>query len=286
MTSLNLIQVLQLLLSFFFAIFIAFFNPFLKKNQIKRNNEQIFDAVVLCFLLSIFISRFAFLIENFKEFSKYSWSIYPYFLGVENKLRIWFQTAPWIFFNIFEGGIDIFSGRVVSLIFILFFFRKNMRDAEISKIIVFTALTFLIINSIFYVFFNFDLIFTKKNFIVFEVASYIIIGLLTIFLQKSRKKSVLGFGFFLISWIQAIFMIIGKSKKIGLISLTFLIILTLISAILTAFQKSFFYESREQINFQKIDRNNFPEDFGLSLSAKKEKFRIFSFLKKRSNAIK
>lgn len=72
----------------------------------RKERSSIFDMFFLSSFFSLLIARIVYIVENWNQFSGYIWYWLPYERYGDNVY--FFRLLPWRFFNIFDGGIEIF----------------------------------------------------------------------------------------------------------------------------------------------------------------------------------
>ena len=115
-----------------FHIFGAFLLGFLLWRNIKKFREKtelVFDFVFQYLLITIVFGRLMYMIQNFSEFAKMSWSIYPYFYlpGAE---RIWFKQMPFALIKFWEDGMDYSAMLLGGVVFLIIFLSVKKVSAK------------------------------------------------------------------------------------------------------------------------------------------------------------
>jgi prolipoprotein diacylglyceryltransferase len=92
--------------------------------ETRKNRSSIFDIFILSILGGLILSRIIYIVSNWSQYN-YIWYWLPYErYGDEID---WFRLLPWRFFNIFDGGLDIF------VMFVGFLLSANFWSSAVKK---------------------------------------------------------------------------------------------------------------------------------------------------------
>ncbi|MDD3647823.1 MAG: prolipoprotein diacylglyceryl transferase [Candidatus Dojkabacteria bacterium] len=90
------------------------------RKTLGMSRERVFDFVFIYIAASIIFGRLIFVIQNWPDFGKLSWSLSPFYYlpGVE---RIWFKQMPFALMKFWDQGVDhsgmIYGGVVVTFVY-------------------------------------------------------------------------------------------------------------------------------------------------------------------------
>ncbi|MFC1780196.1 prolipoprotein diacylglyceryl transferase family protein [Patescibacteria group bacterium] len=192
-----------------------------KKIKLHIRSENVFDFLVCFFLVSILTGRILYVIQNFDQFNKLSWSIFPYYY-IPGAERIWFKQMPWILIKFWgeEGIIHtalMFGGILYSL---LIFKYKNIQKKYMPILV--RALCFgtiiqiigffisgdylgKITNSVIGMKYPIDNANTRIPLQVIEICILIILLFIFRYLKRVRKsRLILGIFLFVFGWLEII----------------------------------------------------------------------------------
>jgi len=115
----------------------------------RKERSSVFDIFFISSFFSLFISRIMFIFNNWSLFSGYIWYWLPYEKYGDS--IYFFRLLPWRFFNIFDGGIEIFVMFVSFILFATFAVTviKKWRWRDMFYVIFFSAESMLALAFLF-----------------------------------------------------------------------------------------------------------------------------------------
>ncbi len=204
-----------------------------RKHLRLGRGEKIFDIVIIFIVGSIIIGRLLYVLEHLEEFSKMSWSVYPFYYepGAE---RIWFKQLPWSLVKFWDRGIDprgILLGNLLSLLWAQK--MKNLGSRFLQKTVKFLCIANIIEIAGFGVaqlYFGktiqseiigivYSQIDNNQRFPLqgLEILILVLLVLILLYFKNIRKKiSYLGVYLFAFGWLQIFSLYIQDNGAMGL----------------------------------------------------------------------
>ena len=113
--------IVSLMVTFFFGVFIYWRGCV----ETRKNRSSIFDTFLIASVLSVVVSRIAYIIINLEDFLRYIWYWLPY-EKYGNDIYL-FRLLPWRFFAIWDGGvvlIPMFVSLLIILTMLVLWYKK------------------------------------------------------------------------------------------------------------------------------------------------------------------
>lgn len=174
--------------------------------ETHKNRSGIFDSFLLGGLFGLVVSRIAYIIIEWENFTSFIWYWLPYEKYGENIYL--FRLLPWKFVNVFDGGLVIF-GLFIGLILFLTFYTLVLRDWRWKHVyfpIYLSSVSMLSLSLLFTGFVNEINAWVIKGGILFAtvigffVAYFVLKG---IFKNIKREKYALSYGSLLLTWLSS-----------------------------------------------------------------------------------